>query len=99
MTADSIEYVPGGKGANQAVAAASAVMKARPRFVMKLPAEKRAHMVRRALARVAQSVGPKDVEREYHALFIGIGRGELLPYASFYMTGFLNEKPLAQASS
>lgn len=48
-----------------------------------------------ALSKVASSVGQKDVEREYHNLFIGIGRGELLPYASFYMTGFLNEKPLA----
>ncbi len=48
-----------------------------------------------ALARVAATVGAQDVEREYHGLFIGIGRGELLPYASFYMTGFLNEKPLA----
>ena len=47
------------------------------------------------LARVAGTMGERDVEREYHALFIGIGRGELLPYASFYMTGFLNEKPLA----
>jgi len=28
-------------------------------------------------------------------LFIGLGRGELLPYASYYLTGFLNEKPLA----
>ena len=37
----------------------------------------------------------KTIEREYHNLFIGVGRGELLPYASFYMTGFLNEKPLA----
>jgi TorA maturation chaperone TorD len=35
-------------------------------------------------------------EREYTRLFIGIGRGELLPYASYYMTGFLNEKPLAK---
>ena len=24
------------------------------------------------------------------------GRGELLPYASYYLTGFLNEKPLAR---
>ena len=24
-----------------------------------------------------------------------LGRGELLPYASYYLTGFLNEKPLA----
>ena len=49
----------------------------------------------KSLARVAGTMGEKDVEREYNALFIGIGRGELLPYASFYMTGFLNEKPLA----
>lgn len=33
---------------------------------------------------------------EYHELFIGVGRGELLPYASYYLTGFLNEKPLAK---
>jgi TorA maturation chaperone TorD len=52
-----------------------------------------------SLARVAGSVGPRDIEREYHALFIGIGRGELVPYASFYMTGFLNEKPLAALRS
>ena len=32
----------------------------------------------------------------FRALFIGLGRGELLPYASFYLTGFLNEKPLAR---
>ncbi|MGB0756514.1 MAG: TorD/DmsD family molecular chaperone, partial [Candidatus Puniceispirillaceae bacterium] len=25
----------------------------------------------------------------------GVGRGELLPYCSYYLTGFLNEKPLA----
>jgi TorA maturation chaperone TorD len=33
---------------------------------------------------------------EYSDLFIGVGRGELLPYASYYLTGFLNEKPLAR---
>ena len=32
---------------------------------------------------------------EYHDLFIGVGRGELLPFGSYYLTGFLNEKPLA----
>lgn len=48
-----------------------------------------------ALARVAAQSGPEMVEREFNALFIGVGRGELLPYASFYLTGFLNEKPLA----
>lgn len=49
-----------------------------------------------ALAKVAAATGPKAVKREYDALFIGLGRGELLPYASFYLTGFLNEKPLAR---
>ena len=36
------------------------------------------------------------LERNYHDSFIGVGRGELLPYASYYLTGFLNEKPLAE---
>lgn len=49
-----------------------------------------------ALATVAKSSKAKGVEREYNALFIGLGRGELLPYASYYLTGFLNEKPLAR---
>ncbi|MEO9825763.1 MAG: molecular chaperone TorD family protein [Paracoccaceae bacterium] len=48
-----------------------------------------------ALSRVAQATNPKKVESEFNALFIGLGRGELLPYASYYLTGFLNEKPLA----
>ena len=29
-------------------------------------------------------------------LFIGLGRGELLPYGSSYLTGFLHERPLAR---
>ena len=48
-----------------------------------------------ALAEVARGTTPKEVEREFQRLFIGLGRGELLPFASFYLTGFLNEKPLA----
>jgi TorA maturation chaperone TorD len=36
-----------------------------------------------------------SLEDEYHDLFIGIGRGELVPYASWYMTGFLMDRPLA----
>jgi TorA maturation chaperone TorD len=53
----------------------------------------------RALAELAGRAGqvtPEAASREYHDLFIGIGRGELLPYASYYRTGFLNEKPLAK---
>jgi TorA maturation chaperone TorD len=48
------------------------------------------------LARVAKVSKPTAVEREFNALFIGLGRGEILPYASYYLTGFLNEKPLAK---
>lgn len=47
------------------------------------------------LARVAKISKPRAVESEFNALFIGLGRGELLPYGSYYLTGFLNEKPLA----
>ena len=47
------------------------------------------------LAKLAKATAPSAVEREFTALFIGLGRGELLPYASYYLTGFLNEKPLA----
>lgn len=47
------------------------------------------------LAKMARVTKPKSVESEYNRLFIGLGRGELLPYASYYLTGFLNEKPLA----
>ncbi len=49
----------------------------------------------KALSRVATSQNEKSATSEFNALFIGVGRGELLPYASFYLTGFLNEKPLA----
>lgn len=47
------------------------------------------------LARVARATTAHQAEREYHALFIGVGRGELVPFASYYLTGFLNERPLA----
>lgn len=49
-----------------------------------------------ALAAAARAARPGAVEREFFDLFIGVGRGELLPYASFYQTGFLNERPLAE---
>ena len=49
-----------------------------------------------ALAEAAQRTSAERVEREYFDLFIGLGRGELLPYASYYLTGFLHERPLAR---
>ncbi len=48
-----------------------------------------------ALADCARSMSAKTVSEEYDGLFIGLGRGELVPYGSYYLTGFLNEKPLA----
>jgi TorA maturation chaperone TorD len=48
------------------------------------------------LAEAASQAVAADVEREYFDLFVGLGRGELLPYASYYLTGFLNERPLSR---
>jgi TorA maturation chaperone TorD len=48
------------------------------------------------LAEAAQDADVTKVEREFFDLFIGVGRGELLPYASYYLTGFLHERPLAR---
>jgi TorA maturation chaperone TorD len=48
-----------------------------------------------ALAAVARKTTPVEANEEFHDLFIGLARGELQPYASFYRTGFLHEKPLA----
>lgn len=48
-----------------------------------------------ALGTVAGATSVDVAEDEYNALFIGLTRGELVPYASYYLTGFLNEKPLA----
>jgi TorA maturation chaperone TorD len=53
-------------------------------------------MAHAALAEAALETTPERVEREYFALFTGVGRGELLPYASYYLTGFLHERPLAR---
>jgi TorA maturation chaperone TorD len=49
-----------------------------------------------ALAEAASRTTPERVEREFFDLFIGLGRGELLPYGSYYLTGFLHERPLAR---
>ncbi len=49
-----------------------------------------------ALAETAAATSVERIDREFFNLFIGIGRGELLPYASYYLTGFLNERPLAR---
>jgi len=47
------------------------------------------------LGLAARAATPAELDDEFHALFIGIGRGELVPYGSWYLTGFLMEKPLS----
>jgi TorA maturation chaperone TorD len=49
-----------------------------------------------ALGEAAVRASIECVGREYFDLFIGLGRGELLPYASYYLTGFLHDRPLAR---
>jgi len=49
-----------------------------------------------ALAEAASRATSAQVEREFFNLFIGLGRGELLPYGSYYQTGFLHERPLSR---
>jgi TorA maturation chaperone TorD len=48
------------------------------------------------LAQAAARSQAATVEREYFDLFVGLGRGELLPYASFYRTGFLHGNALVR---
>lgn len=49
-----------------------------------------------ALSAAARDATPQSAEDEFQALFIGIGEGELVPYGSYYQTGFLHERPLAR---
>jgi TorA maturation chaperone TorD len=48
------------------------------------------------LAVAAARADLEQLRQEYDALFIGLGRGEVVPYGSWYLTGFLMELPLAQ---
>ncbi|UUP15711.1 Chaperone protein TorD [Nitratireductor thuwali] len=48
------------------------------------------------LSATAGAMSAGEAGEEYHNLFIGVGRGELVPYGSYYLTGFLHEKPLAR---
>jgi len=48
------------------------------------------------LAAAAAATDDHAVSKEFFDLFIGLGRGDLLPYASYYLTGFLHERPLAR---
>ncbi|WP_214454906.1 TorD/DmsD family molecular chaperone, partial [Aeromonas dhakensis] len=43
----------------------------------------------------ASSHHEHELAEEYQDLFIGLGRGEIVPFASWYLTGSLMELPLA----
>lgn len=47
-----------------------------------------------ALGTGAAATAPEQAGREYNRLFVGLQRGELVPYASYYLTGFLHDRPL-----
>jgi TorA maturation chaperone TorD len=49
-----------------------------------------------ALAEAAKGASAEKIAREFFDLFLGVGRGELLGYGSYYLTGFLNGRPLAR---
>ena len=49
----------------------------------------------RDLCAAASDTTPQTLSDEFHTLFIGLGRGELVPHGSWYMTGYLMERPLA----
>jgi TorA maturation chaperone TorD len=48
-----------------------------------------------ALGAAAAKTDAARVAKEHSCLFTGLGRGELLPYASYYLTGFLHGRPLS----
>lgn len=49
-----------------------------------------------AVALAARQTRPEQVRQEYDDVFIGVAQGEITPYASWYLTGSLMEKPLVE---
>ena len=50
----------------------------------------------RQLVGVSRDMDDAQIQKEHDALFGGVGKPEVYVYASHFLTGFLNEKPLAQ---
>lgn len=48
------------------------------------------------LVATARNMTCADISREYNALFVSVGKPEITLFGSFYLSGFLNEKPLVQ---
>ena len=65
-------------------------------FARVSPAQNEMTLSMSMLGLAASTSRADAVDDEYHALFIGLGRGELLPYGSWYLTGYLMERPLGR---
>jgi len=52
-----------------------------------------------ALVTAMRATGAEAAADEYDALFGGVGKPEVFLYGSYYLAGFLNEKPLAELRS
>ena len=50
----------------------------------------------RQLVGVSREMDDTQIQKEHDALFGGVGKPEVYVYGSHFLTGFLNEKPLAQ---
>ncbi len=48
------------------------------------------------LVAVCRTAQQENVREEYEQLFIGVGKPEVMLYGSYYLSGFLMEKPLAE---
>ena len=53
----------------------------------------------KTLSKLSSSLDLPTIRDEYVKIFVGVGRGEILPFASYYLTGFLKDKPLAKLRS
>jgi len=53
----------------------------------------------RALTAAAKATTLDAAKHEHFNLFVGVGASELTPYGSYYLAGFLHEKPLARLRS
>lgn len=50
----------------------------------------------RSVVGLAREMSLEEIQNEYNLLFGGIGKPEIYLYGSHYLSGFLNEKPLAR---
>jgi len=48
------------------------------------------------LVAAMRATNPAQAAEEYDSLFAGVGKPEIFVYASYHLSGFLNERPLAQ---